>query len=199
MANVFIINAHQPYPFSEGRLNGTLIEKATAKLEAAGHTVSLTTMSDDWDPDAEIAKHQAADVLLLQTPVNWMGVPWLMKKYMDIIYTNGMDGRLCDGDGRTRSDATKQYGSGGTLIGKKYLMSLTFNAPANSFGDPEQVFFEGKTIDDLFWPMHLNFRFFGMEALPSFACYDVLKNPNIEADFDRWEQHLDEHLLSHLA
>lgn len=72
------------------------------------------------------------------------------------------------------------------------MLSLTFNAPDNSFDDPSQTFFEGKSIDDLFWPMHLNFRFFGMEPLKSFACYDVLKNPDVEKDFERYRDHLKE-------
>ena len=38
----------------------------------------------------------------------------------------------------------------------------------------------------------MNFRFFGMKALPTFACYDVMKNANIENDFQRLEKHLSE-------
>lgn len=37
----------------------------------------------------------------------------------------------------------------------------------------------------------MNFRFFGMEALETFACFDVLKNPDIEQDFQRFEEHLE--------
>ncbi|ABW26631.1 conserved hypothetical protein [Acaryochloris marina MBIC11017] len=33
MKNVFIINAHEAYPFSEGKLNATLVEKATTNQE----------------------------------------------------------------------------------------------------------------------------------------------------------------------
>lgn len=40
--------------------------------------------------------------------------------------------------------------------------------------------------------MHANFRFFGMSALPTFACYDVMKNGDIENDFARLESHLNE-------
>ena len=150
-------------------------------------------MTEAWEVDDEIEKHQWADAVIVQTPVNWMGVPWSFKKYMDFVYTAGMDGRLCAGDGRSRQDASMQYGAGGTLQGRKYMLSLTFNAPDNAFNDPSQDFFEGKSVDDLFWPMHLNFRFFGMEPLPTFACYDVLKNPQIEEDFARFDQHLQEH------
>ena len=191
MKNIFIINGHEPYPFSEGRLNRTLAETASDILKARGCEVRMTSMQDQWDVDAEINKHMWADAVILQTPVNWMGVPWTCKKYMDMVYTGGMDGRLCDGDGRTRKDPAKQYGTGGTLHGKKYMLSLTFNAPAAAFGDPGQTFFEGRSIDDLFWPMHLNFRFFGMEPLTSFACHDVLKNPRIEQDLERFKKHLE--------
>lgn len=196
MKNIFIINGHEPYPFSEGKLNKTLVEIAAEFFTGKGCAVQTTTMQDEWEVESEIEKHTWADAVILQTPVNWMGVAWSCKKYMDTIYTNGMDGSLCDGDGRTRKDPSKQYGSGGALAGKKYMLSLTFNAPENAFNDPKQVFFEGKSIDDLFWPMHLNFRFFGMSPLASFACYDVLKNPNVEQDFERFRAHLDKEFSS---
>ncbi|MEM8885436.1 MAG: NAD(P)H-dependent oxidoreductase [Planctomycetota bacterium] len=165
MKNILLINAHQHYPFSEGRLNGTLVDRARAHLEANGYAVRVTTMLDELDVDAEVENHVWADAVLVQSPVNWMGVPWSFKRYMDHVYSAGMDGRLCDGDGRTRTDATKQYGSGGTLGGKSYMLSLTFNAPRDAFDDPGQEFFGGKGVDDLFWPAHLNFRFFDMQPL----------------------------------
>lgn len=31
-----------------------------------------------------------------------------------------------------------------------------------------------------------------MEPLKSFACFDVLKNPEVESDFKRFEKHLAE-------
>ena len=190
MKNVFVINAHQEYPFSEGRLNKSLVEKASELLKTRGYELQLTTMKDDYEINTEIEKHQWADAIILQTPCNWMGVPWSFKKYMDEVYSLGMDGRLCSGDGRSRSDVSKQYGTGGTLSGKKYLLSVTFNAPQDCFNDPNQTFFAGKSVDDLFWPMHLNFKFFGMTALETFSSHDVMKNPDIEKDFERFEQHL---------
>lgn len=193
MKKILVINAHEYYPFAEGKLNQALVDRATAHFEARGHEVRHTSMKDDWDVEDEIAKHQWADAVLLQTPVNWMGVPWSFKKYMDFVYSAGMDGRLCGGDGRTRDDAAKQYGSGGSLAGRKYMMSLTFNAPREAFDDASQHFFAGKGVDDLFLPMHLNFKFFGMEALPTFACFDVMKNPQIESDFERFAAHLETH------
>ena len=193
MPNALIINAHFPSSFSAGTLNASLVEKATAKLEARGYTVRHKHVVDDWDVEQELADHQWADVILLQSPVNWMGVSWRFKQYMDEVYSAGMAGQLCDGDGRTRSEPAKQYGSGGTLTGKRYMLSLTFNAPREAFDDDDQYLFQGKGVDELFFPMHMNFRFFGMQPLETFVCYDVLKNPQIDSDFERFDAHLDKH------
>ncbi|MEM6470174.1 MAG: NAD(P)H-dependent oxidoreductase [Planctomycetota bacterium] len=190
MKNVFVINAHEEYEFAKGRLNQTLAGMAIDHLQQSGYETKLTTMKDEWEVDAEIEKHIWADAIVLQSPVNWMGVPWSFKKYMDFVYSYGMDGRLCQGDGRTRKDPSKQYGTGGTLEETKYMMSLTLNAPEESFHDESQVFFGGMSVDDLFRPMHLNFAFFGMQPLPTFACYDVMKNPNVETDFESYREHL---------
>jgi modulator of drug activity B len=193
MSNIFIINAHELYPFSKGKLNESLVEKARKVLSDKGHGIKITTMKDEYDVQAEVEKHVWADALILQTPVNWMGVPWPFKRYMDHVYSAGMMGKLCDGDGRTRKDPTKQYGTGGLLKDTKYMLSLTFNAPREAFGDPSQWFFEGKSADDLFWPTHLNFKFFGMQPLETFCCHDVMKNPEGENDLVRFEAHLNKH------
>ncbi len=192
MSNVLIINAHHKYPFSEGRLNGSLVQMADELLSARGHETRVVTIDEGWTVETELANHQWADVIILQTPVNWMGVPWTFKKYMDEVYTAGMDGALCEGDGRHREAPKKNYGAGGTLTGKKYLLSLTFNAPEEAFNDPEEYLFQGKNVDDLLFPMHMNFRFFGMQALSTFACYDVMKGADAEGDFKRFQAHLKE-------
>ena len=192
MSKILIINAHHQYPFAEGRLNGTLSRLAAEQLAGQGHETRVVTVDEGWEVEAEIESHQWADIVLLQTPVNWMSVPWTFKKYMDEVYTAGMDGRLCEGDGRHSDAPKKNYGAGGTLSGKQYMLSLTFNAPEESFNDPQEYLFQGKSVDDLFFPMHMNFRFFGMEALPTFACYDVMKAADAEGDFKRFEAHLKE-------
>ena len=197
MKNIFIINAHEAYEFSKGTLNKSLVDRLQYLLPNEDFEIKKTTMKDNYNIDEEIEKHQWADIVIVQTPVNWMGIPWSFKKYQDYVYSFGMDGRLCAGDGRTREDASRQYGTGGTLTGKKYMLSLTFNAPKEAFNDKNQWFFEGKSVDDLFLPTHLNFKFFGMEPLPTFVAYDVMKNPNIENDFLRFDKHIKQHILNY--
>ena len=192
MSNILIINGHRYYPFSEGRLNSTLVDKAVNLLEGKGHTTRVVTMSETVDVEKELENHQWADIIIIQTPVNWMGVTWSFKKYMDEVYTAGMGGALCVGDGRTEDAPKKNYGMGGTLTNTKYMMSLTFNAPEESFNDAEE-FFNGKSIDDLMFPMHMNFKFFGMKPMETFACFDVMKNADVENDFKRFEAHIHKH------
>ncbi|CAM2010178.1 NAD(P)H-dependent oxidoreductase [Acanthopleuribacter pedis] len=191
MSHVLLINAHHYYPFAEGKLNQALVDLADEVLTAKGHTTQIMHTDNEWNVEEELEKHQWADIVLLQTPVNWMMVPWTFKKYMDEVYTAGMRGALCNGDGRHGDSPKEHYGEGGTLTGKKYMLSLTFNAPEESFNDPKEYLFQGKSVDDLWFPMHMNFRFFGMEPLPTFACYDVMKNADPEKDFARYKAHLD--------
>jgi len=191
MKNVLILNAHHYYPFSEGKLNAALIEKADAFFQAKGYQTRVVNTQDEFDVETELENHQWADIVFLQSPINWMGMTWSFKKYMDEVYTAGMGGALCHGDGRHQDNPKANYGKGGTLTKTQYMMSLTLNAPAESFTDATD-FFEGKSVDDLVFPMHMNFKFFGMQALPTFACYDVMKNADIDSDFARFEKHLNE-------
>lgn len=92
MSKVLILNGHHPYPFSEGRLNKTMVELAEARLQEKGHETCVVNSAEEYDVDEQVANHVWADVVILQTPVNWMGVTWTFKKYMDEVYTAGMGG-----------------------------------------------------------------------------------------------------------
>ncbi len=190
MKKILIINGHQPYPFAQGRLNATLATRARDHLAALGHEVRLTTVAEGYDIDGEVENHVWADTVIMQFPVNWMGVPWSFKKYMDEVYTAGMDGRLCKGDGRVAEAPKANYGMGGTLEGTRYMISATLNAPAEAFDDPAEPFFAGASLDDLLQPVHLNAKFFGMAPLPTFGAFDVMKNPEVDADLVRFDAHL---------
>jgi modulator of drug activity B len=191
MNNILLINSHQYYLLAEGRLNKTLFEKAHSYLESKNYAVKTTITQENYDVDEELEKHQWADVIILQAPVNWMMVPWSFKKYMGEVYTAGMRGALTVGDGRSAEAPKENYGTGGTMTGKKYMLSLTFNAPEEAFNNPSEYLFQGKSVDDLLFPMHMNFRFFGMAPLETFACFDVMKNADIDNDFKRFQAHLD--------
>ncbi len=190
MKKALLINGHQRYEgFAEGRLNQTLIDTAKDLLSGFGYEIKTTVVEKGYDVAEELDKYKWTDAVFVQSPVYWMSVPYIFKKYMDEVHTVGIGEVLCTDDGRTRSDPSKKYGSGGLMQGKKYMISTTWNAPLESLEEPNQ-FFEGKGIDGVFMWLHKNYQFFGMEPLPSFSCHDVLKNADIESDLKRFKHHL---------
>ena len=162
------------------------------EMEKRGCKVRETYIEQGYDIDDEVQKHLWADTIILQSPVCWFGMPWIYKKYVDEVFTAGMfqQSFLAD-DGRTRKDPNKQYGTGGKMQGKQYMLSLTWNAPKEAFGDKNQVLFQGKTVDDVFINNTANYRFCGVDILPSFSCHDVMKAPDVDGDIQRLRKHLE--------
>ena len=188
MSKILIIDAGKQFAHSKGELNHTLTEVAASFLRDNGHDVEVTMVDEGYDVATEIEKYLAADTVIYQMPGWWMGEPWIMKKYIDEVFTEG-HGKLYASDGRTRSDGAKKYGSGGLIQGKSYMLSLTWNAPLEAFTDPEQ-FFEGVGVDGLYLHFHKANQFLGMAGLPTFICNDVIKQPDIPQDIERYRQHL---------
>ncbi|MGR5235564.1 NAD(P)H-dependent oxidoreductase [Vibrio alfacsensis] len=190
MSNVLIVNGGKKFAHSAGALNNSLVELAESYLTELNHSVKVTEVDIGYDIETEIEKWLWSDVVIHQNPAWWMGTPWIVKKYIDEVFTIG-HGRLYQSDGRTRSDNNKNYGSGGLIQGKKYMLSVTWNAPKEAFTDPSQ-FFEGVGVDGVYLPFHKAHQFLGMSPLRTFMCNDVIKNPQIENDFERYKAHLKE-------
>lgn len=188
MSNILIINGAKSFNFARGELNELYVNTANEVLSQLGHKVSVTKADSDYDPQNEITKILNSDVLIYQMPGWWMGEPWTVKKYIDEVFTEG-HGKLYASDGRSRSDAGKKYGSGGLIQGKKYMLSLTWNAPLEAFTEADQ-FFEGVGVDGLYLHFHKANQFLGMEALPTFICNDVIKQPDVPRDIARYRTHL---------
>jgi len=188
MKNILILNGKKDFGHSRGSLNQHLSDVAEIYIRELGHIVDTTLIDNGYDIDAEISKWLKADIIIYQMAGWWMGTPWIVKKYIDEVLTQG-HGKLYSSDGRTRSDNTKKYGSGGLLHDKKYMLSLTWNAPLEAFTDPKQ-FFNGIGVDGVYFAFHKAQEFIGMSALPTFLCNDVMKEPDVENDVLRYKIHL---------
>ena len=188
MSNILIINGAKTFAHSNGELNDTLAELAKAVLGELGHSVEVTRADSLYDADEEVQKYLWADTVIYQMPGWWMGAPWTVKKYIDDVFTAG-HGSLYANDGRSRSDASKKYGSGGLIHAKKYMLSLTWNAPVEAFSAPDQ-FFHGAGVDGVYLPFHKANQFLGMQALPTFMVNDVIKAPEIAAYKAQYRSHL---------
>ena len=190
MGRILSINAGKAYAHSKGQLNATLHELAVGELSELGHDVVTTCLEDGYDVQQEVERFLWADAIIYQMPGWWMGAPWTLKRYIDEVFTHG-HGKLYASDGRSRHDASKRYGSGGLLQGRRYMLSLTWNAPRMAFEDPED-FFEGRGVDGVYFPFHKAQQFLGLEALPTFLATDVIKNPDIELYQREYRAHLRE-------
>jgi modulator of drug activity B len=188
VSNILIINAGKQFGHSNGELNHTLSNVAHETLLSTGHAVKVTEVDQGYDIEAEVNKFLWADTIIYQMPAWWMGAPWILKKYIDEVFTAG-HGRLYSSDGRSRSDVNKKYGSGGLLQGKTYMLSVTWNAPKSAFDAPDD-FFGGAGVNRVYLPFHKANEFLGMRALPTFICNDVIKQPDIASDITRYRQHL---------
>ena len=188
MKKVLLLNGGKKFAHSDGRYNNTLHDAALAVLDRGGIDVKVTHIDAGYDVAEEVAKFLWADVIIYQMPGWWMGAPWIVKKYIDEVFTEG-HGSLYASDGRTRSDASKKYGSGGLIQGKTYMLSLTWNAPMEAFTDKEQ-FFHGVGVDGVYLPFHKANQFLGMEALPTFITNDVIKMPDVPRYVAEYREHL---------
>ena len=188
MKNILLVNGAKTFAHSNGQLNDTLTELAQEVLLDLGHQVQVTRADSEYDAKAEVEKFLWADTVIYQMPGWWMGAPWTVKKYIDDVFTEG-HGSLYTNDGRSRSDASKKYGSGGLIHDKNYMLSLTWNAPMDAFNDAEQ-FFHGVGVDGVYLPFHKANQFLGMKTLPTFIVNDVIKAPEVEAYMAQYREHL---------
>jgi modulator of drug activity B len=188
MKSILLLNGKKDFGHSKGELNTYLCDIAQTYLKNEGFEVIRTTIDAGYEVEEEIEKWLSSDVVIYQMPAWWMGPPWVVKKYMDEVFTSG-HGRLYQNDGRTRGDLHKKYGSGGLLQGKQYMLSVTWNAPEDAFNDEMQIF-QGVGVDGVYLPTHKAHQFLGMSPLPTFMCNDVIKAPEIEQYAHNYRQHL---------
>ena len=193
MKKVLLINTHLTYPnWTEGKLNDSFIQLAKTFFEARNYEVLETKVESGYNPDVEVEKHLQADIVILQTPVNWFGAPWIYKKYVDEVFNSGLNSqKFLSGDGRTREDITKQYGTGGKMQGKKFMICATFNAPNESFDNPSQTLLQGKGTSDLFLNITSNYKFCGVEIIDGFNCFDIFKDGDIANDLENYPKYLE--------
>jgi modulator of drug activity B len=192
ISKVLLINGHQKHKISPGTLNQAFMDLAENICQAKGIETKTSIIDYGYDVAEEVEKFLWADLIIYQFPVYWMDMPWGTRKYVEEVFSGGKTQLFID-DGRSRSSDAK-YGSGGLLQGKKYMLSLTWNAPLEAL-EQEDNFFEAKSNDGVFFNFHKANQFLGLDAVKTFSCHDVMKAPQIEKDFERFRTHLNEILL----
>lgn len=179
---ILVINGHKYYSYAKGKLNQTLFDEII-KILSAQHEIKTTIVEHGYDLREERDKFLWADRIIFQSPVNWYSIPWILKKYIDDVYNYGVFFESAD-----------SYGRGGKLTDKKYMLSLTWSAPENSF-ENNKGFFDGRNSDDIFIPFHKTQEYCGMERIQTFALYDVLRIPDIETFKVNLTLHLNKYIV----
>jgi NADPH dehydrogenase (quinone) len=144
---IFVINGGQHFAHSGGKFNHTLTGlDSTYFTEENGFLLQVTDINQPYDPDDEVKKFVWADVVVYHTPVWWFSMPHKLKEYIDIVFTAGHRKGLYRSDGRKNETPEINYGTGGTLHGRKYMLTTTWNAPDTAFTLPESSFWNIRWI-----------------------------------------------------
>lgn len=195
MKRVLLLNLHQKYEgIANGNLTRDLLKEARSFFQSNGYEIKETTIDDGYDVTEELEKFKWADLFFVQSPVYWMGLPWLGKKYIDDIFSAGVNTVTYSSDGRSRNDPSKTYGSGGLMEGKRYMLSFTYNCPVSEFNNPNG-FFDGLSVDEANVALHKTFQFCGVKPYPSYCVHDIFKS---EFDITGVLNGLQEHLKQNL-
>ena len=133
MKNILVISGHPDLKNSVA--NKTILDEIAARLpQAEIRKLDELYPTYQFDIKAEQAALEKADVIVFQYPLNWYGVPGLLKLYIDKVMEHGW-----------------AYGSTGTaLAGKKFIVSLTTGVPEAGFSADG---FVGHTIEELAFPV----------------------------------------------
>ncbi len=178
MKKIFIINAGQNFAHSGGKLNNTITGwDKEFFIENNGFELQVTNLTDGYDTETEVDKFLWADVVIYHFAAWWMNVPYTLKEYLDNVLTAGHRKGMYYSDGRKAENPERNYGKGGLMQGRTYMVTTTWNAPETAFSIPDE-FFMGRSVDDgVLFGFHRMNSFIGMDApIPSFHFHDVEKN-----------------------
>ena len=191
MKNIFVINGGQIFGHSGGRFNKTLLDATVAYFEQKeGFEIRSTDVNHTYDLKQEVENYKWADVVIYHTPVWWFQLPHGMKKYIDVVFTEGHQNGIYDSDGRTRSNPKINYGTGGLLQGKHYMLTTSWNAPEEAFTLPGEFFNETSVDNGAMFGFHRMNAFTGMKPLEGMHFHDVEKNADVVKDLKRYKEHL---------
>lgn len=191
MKKIFVINGGQVFGHSGGRFNATIAEVSRSYFESKpGFQVRTTDINQVYDPKQEVENFAWADVVIYHTPVWWFQLPHGFKKYLDEVFTAGHQNGIYKSDGRSSANPEINYGTGGLLHGRKYLLTTSWNAPETAFTLPDEFFMQKSVDEGALFGFHRMNAFTGMEPLESMHFHDVEKNADIQRDIRQYKAHL---------
>ncbi|WPO83629.1 NAD(P)H-dependent oxidoreductase [Chryseobacterium sp. JJR-5R] len=191
MKKVLIINGGQDFGHSGGKYNQTIAENTLDILKDFANTeVEITHISEGYDENEEVKKFVWADYIIYHTPIWWFQLPNGFKKYIDEVFTAGHAKGIYMSDGRTLDHPEVNYGTGGMLGGRKYMVTTSWNAPETAFTLPGEFFNQTSVDNGPLFGFHKMNAFVSLEKMESFHFHDVEKNADIVRDMNAYRNHL---------
>ncbi|WP_340139876.1 NAD(P)H-dependent oxidoreductase [Christiangramia portivictoriae] len=147
-------------------------------------------MGKPYDVEREVQNFKWADIIIYHTPIWWFQLPFKFKEYIDKVFTAGHQKGIYRSDGRSSKNPSVNYGTGGSLHGKKYILTTSWNAPEDAF-KLEGEFFEQKTVDEgPLYPFHRMSKFIGLEFKASIHFHDMEKTADVPKELEKYDQFL---------
>lgn len=196
MKKVFVINGGYPFAHSPGKFNETLFFDSCEFFESLGYEVKSTQVGNGYDKFEEVEKIKWADLIIYHTPIWWFQIPYKFKEYFDIVLTEGHEKGLYNNDGRSRKNPAINYGTGGLLKGKKYILTTSWNAPEEAFTLKDEFFNQTSVDDGVMFGFHRMNAFLGMEFLASHHFHDMEKNADVPVELKIYNQFLEDNVCN---
>ncbi|MBF8150693.1 NAD(P)H-dependent oxidoreductase [Winogradskyella sp. F6397] len=196
MKNIFIINGSHPFAHSGGRFNETLFNNTISYFDTLEEfEVKFTQVGENYNVKEEVEKFKWADIVIYHTPIWWFQIPFGFKKYIDEVFTEGHQNGIYSSDGRSRKNPNINYGTGGLMHGKKYILTTSWNAPKTAF-TLENEFFNQKSVDEgAMFGFHKMNAFTGMELLATHHFHDMEKNADVPLELNNYSAFLNDLMI----
>lgn len=197
MKNIFIINGSHPFAHSGGRFNETLFNNTISYFDTLEEfEVKFTQVGENYNVKEEVEKFKWADIVIYHTPIWWFQIPFGFKKYIDEVFTEGHQNGIYASDGRSRENPNINYGTGGLMHGKKYILTTSWNAPKTAF-TLENEFFNQKSVDEgVMFGFHRMNAFTGMELLATHHFHDMEKNADVPFELNNYSAFLNDLIIN---
>jgi len=191
--NIFIINGGQKFAHSGGQFNNSVTEWTQTVLNLHDVAYRTTNINESFDAFTEVENFKWADVIIYHIPIWWFQVPHGLKQYIDEVFTAGHQNGMYASDGRSRKNPAVNYGKGGLMHGKRYMVTTSWNAPDTAFTLPGE-FFDQQSVDEgILFGFHKMNQFTGMERIHGFHFHDVEKNATQER-IEHYQQAYKQHM-----
>ena len=193
MKNILIINGWHSFADSQGTFNKSLFNITKSHFEATPRfNVKTTEIDKEYYTEDEVSKYLWADTIFYHTPIWWFHVPFRFKQYLDEVLTAGYgkDKGMWISDGRKAENPELNYGTGGLLRNKEYILTTSWNAPQGAFTIPGELFNQISADDGPLSGFHGMNNYLGLNLHSSLQFHDVEKNADTSAQLTSYRQFL---------